>query len=78
MRENCDFVVRVNIHTHSDCKCPVFFGGTTHYCVSWLQKQVISTKKQPGCKKKGVALFRMASVKKLQNQSGWPKMAVMV
>jgi len=31
--------------------------------VKVLQKDVISTKKQPGCKK-GVALFKIASVKK--------------
>jgi len=33
--------------------------------VKVLQKDVKSTQKQPGCKKKGVTLFKMASVKKL-------------
>jgi len=33
---------------------------------------VISTQKQPGCKK-GAALFKMANMKKLQNQKGRPK-----
>ena len=34
------------------------------------QKGVISAQKQPGFKKKGVALFKIASAKKLQNQRG--------
>jgi len=34
---------------------------------------VISTQKQPGCKKKGVALFKMASVKKVIKSKGQPR-----
>jgi len=33
--------------------------------VKVLQKDVISTQKQPCCKKKGAALFKMASVKRV-------------
>jgi len=33
---------------------------------------VISTQKQPSCKKH-VALFKMASAKKVVNQRGWPR-----
>ena len=33
----------------------------------------ISIQKQPGCKKKIEALFKMASVKKLGNQRGQPR-----
>ena len=42
-----------------------------------LQKDVISTQKQPSCKK-GVALCKMASMKKLWNTGGGQEMAVMV
>ena len=46
--------------------------------VKVLQKDVISTQKQPGCKK-GEALFKMASVKKsCEIKGGGQEMAVMV
>ena len=38
-----------------------------------LQKDVKSTQKQPGCKKKGAALFKMASVQKVVKSKGAAK-----
>jgi len=35
-------------------------------------KVLTSTQEQPGCKK-GVALFKMASVKKVVRSKGWPR-----
>jgi len=34
---------------------------------------MISTQKEPGCKKKGTALFKMASVKKVMKSKGAAK-----
>ena len=39
---------------------------------------MISSQKQSCCKKKGVALFKMASVEKLQIKGGSQEMAVMI
>ena len=41
--------------------------------VKILQKEVMSAQKQPGCKKKGAALFKMASVKKVVKSKGAAK-----
>jgi len=41
--------------------------------VKVLQKDVISIQKQRGCKKKGAAQFKMASVKKVVKSKGAAK-----
>jgi len=46
--------------------------------VTIIQKEVISTQKNSLAAKKGAALFKMASVKKLGNQRGGQEIAVTV
>ena len=49
----------------------IYHGHLNH--VKVLQKDVKSTQKQPGCKKKGAALFKMTSVKKVVKSKGAAK-----